>query len=189
METFLDRLKTVIGGMSQKEFARKVGVNVSTVATWNNTLPSGNTLTKIASEFEGVDLNWLITGVGTPYVDTSDRISRTADKEVPWGRTEQTEVGGKPFTVTTYGGDQDRKEPTPPAPVLGQAVEMLATVLSSGDQVFVQALMSNLIAFSSAVRESKRQAARIAALEERLAVLENKLKDKPEEQCTRSAAM
>lgn len=56
---------------------------------------------------------------------------------------------------------------------------MLATVLGSGNQVFIQGLMSSLIAFNEAVNVAKQQNQRIASLEserdnfrKRLATLE-----------------
>jgi FtsZ-binding cell division protein ZapB len=60
---------------------------------------------------------------------------------------------------------------------LGQAVDMLATVLGSGDRVFVQALMSNLIAFSEAVNTRKNQDQRIENLEGECQNLRNENKD------------
>jgi len=99
-----------------------------------------------------------------------------------WGRTRHHDVDGERFAVTAYGPENSRNDEKPQPVGLGQAVDLLNTVLSSGNEVFIQALMSNLIAFSNAVQRDKEQSARIAkleneceALKSRLAAVEEKL--------------
>lgn len=72
----------------------------------------------------------------------------------------------------------------PPAEnsLLGRAVTLLANIIGSGNEIFTQALMSNLVAFSAAVNKEKEQNHRINNLEKecdelrkRVALLEDKL--------------
>lgn len=57
------RIKEIMGSMSQQEFADSVGVTVQAVNQWlmGRTEPAQKTLKKISSKY-GVDINWLMTG-------------------------------------------------------------------------------------------------------------------------------
>lgn len=171
--TLGDRLKKIRGDIPRSIFARRLGIHISSIRRYEseNQIPKGDILEKIQEEF-GVNTAWLLSGQGEPYIKDR-RNGDLADKNGLWGKTERTEVDGREFTVTTFAP----KGETTAAPVLGQAVDMLATVLGSGDQVFIQALMSNLLAFSAAVNEKKHQAARISALESECEDLQKRLID------------
>jgi hypothetical protein len=58
---------------------------------------------------------------------------------------------------------------------LGPAVDLLANILNSGDQVIIQALMSNLHAYSRAIEKDKQQLGRIQELEEKCKALEKRM--------------
>lgn len=185
--TLAKRIKRIRGKLSQGEFASRLGTAQRAVSSWETeqAAPGSKFLEAMNREF-GVNLNWLLTEEGEPYIKDREQEHRTADPDGLWGKTAREEVEGAAFDVTTFGPRAAAAQPQ--ASALAQAVDMLATVLTSGDQVFIQALMSNLIAFSTAVKESKRQSARIAELERRLAAIEAKMCP-DNEGCKESAAM
>ncbi|MCD4717932.1 MAG: hypothetical protein K8R45_14480, partial [Desulfobacterales bacterium] len=63
------------------------------------------------------------------------------------------------------------------SPGLGQAVELLANILSSGDQIIITAIMHNLHAFSNAVDYRDRAEERILKLEEECGEFEKRVAD------------
>lgn len=60
------RIAEVRGGLSQAEFAGRLGVDRKSVNRWEagERLPDGQSLLKLLTEF-GVDLNYILTGQGT----------------------------------------------------------------------------------------------------------------------------
>jgi transcriptional regulator with XRE-family HTH domain len=131
--TFAERLKQVRGKLEREEFAAKIGKTARTVQRWEleNGYPNGKELLKIAEEFN-VDMNWLLTGQGEPYIQPMEGIKQ-----------------GPPGDIS--GG-------------LGRSVDMLANVLNSGNQLYIQMVLSVLSAFDSAVTHTKNQAEEIARL-------------------------
>jgi len=67
--TLGERIRWVRGDLKQKEFAAKIGVTQSTVGYWErqNNIPKERDRLKISEVF-GVNLLWLLTGEGEPYV-------------------------------------------------------------------------------------------------------------------------
>lgn len=178
--TLSGRIKTVRGSLSQEAFAEKISASQSAVTAWERgegQFPKGDMLHKIREVF-GVNINWLLTGEGAPYDKKETPKGEIRETKELWAKTEHREIAGEPRTFQVYG----EGSPDQPTAGLGQAVDMLATVLQSGDQVYIHALMSNLLAFSRAVEESKRHSDRITQLEKRLLLLEEKLKQ-PRSQC------
>ena len=105
-----------------------------------------------------------------------------------FGQTQQLNVEGKRFAVTTH-------EPDPDNPFL-QPMAMLTEILASGDPVLVPAIQANLRAFQTAIRKERQlteQSQKIKELQEdcegfkqknnnlehRLAALERKLNEAP----------
>lgn len=66
-ETVGDRIKTVRGGVSQVDFAKKYGLNRNTLARYENGTndPSASFLKALIEDFE-LDANWLLLGEGEP---------------------------------------------------------------------------------------------------------------------------
>lgn len=65
---FKDRIKSVRGDLAQKTFAARIGVHPTTVQNYESgDIPKGDVLLRIHQEF-GVDLTWLLTGQGDPYI-------------------------------------------------------------------------------------------------------------------------
>jgi len=110
-----ERIKFIRGKLTQKKFGNLIGADQSTVQVWEirNSLPKGDFLQRIHEQF-GVNINWLLTGMGEPYVkEGPDNTSRIEDREGLWGRTKVMDVNGESFAVTTYEpkvqGEQKQK--------------------------------------------------------------------------------
>ena len=147
--TIGERIKHLKGNLSQKDFAEKIGAGSSAICAWENneSLPGSKYLEAIHRVF-GVDINWLLTGEGEPYINKDIDVA-----------------GGHQFAehAARYAAAGDPGS----APALGKAVDMLAMVLNSGQQVFIQALVSNLVAFSEAITNHRNQDQRIKLLEDK----------------------
>ena len=64
-----ERIKTVRGSLSQKDFAKKIGVHLTTVQLYESgNIPKGDVLQRIKEKF-GVSIDWLLTGEGEPFID------------------------------------------------------------------------------------------------------------------------
>lgn len=70
MKTICDRIKSIRGELTQKEFAKKLGVSLGAVQYWeaNEQIPKGDILLKFRNHFN-IDLNWLLTGQGEPFAE------------------------------------------------------------------------------------------------------------------------
>ncbi len=157
---FSDRLKDVLKGLTVDDFAKRIGVAKSTAQRYlAGHLPKGDNLERIAIEFD-VSVDWLLTGEGDSLRRKNERIrymrssaaSHVSDEAGLFGRTEYKELEGKRVAVTMFEPDDRDAGPVG----LGQAVEMLASILGSGDPIFTQAILSNLRAFYQAVDDRKR---------------------------------
>ena len=62
-----ERLVALRGGLSQGEFAKKLGISRNTLGRYENGLraPDADFLLLLVEEF-GIDANWLLLGVGEP---------------------------------------------------------------------------------------------------------------------------
>jgi transcriptional regulator with XRE-family HTH domain len=67
-----DRIRFVRGNQSQEEFGVLFHVHRNTVRAWENneSMPQGETITQFY-DLLNVNLNWLFTGNGEPYIDES----------------------------------------------------------------------------------------------------------------------
>ena len=72
--TIGDRIRYIRGSLTQPEFGRKLGVGRNNVYTWesNQNMPQAETLLRIYKEY-GVNINWLLSGEGEPYIEKSKR--------------------------------------------------------------------------------------------------------------------
>lgn len=77
-----DRIKQVMGSMTQGEFAEKIGVTTQAVNQWlsGTTKPGKKSLETIASKFS-VDLNWLMAGDGLIFLH--DEQNKPSDDAQP----------------------------------------------------------------------------------------------------------
>lgn len=147
--TFPERLKLIIGTLKREEFAAKIGKSARTVQRWEleNVFPKVEELIKIAEEFN-IDLHWLITGEGGPYIHTQNMGLNLAAIS-----KEQAEaIRAKQGTTAALSGQ------------LGRSVDMLSNVLNSGNQLYIQMVLSVLSSFDSAVRRTKHQDEEITQL-------------------------
>jgi len=82
---FIERIESIIKPLSKAEFARKIGIHVSTIALWDDEhLPKGDILQRIHKEFN-IDLNWLLTGEGEPYIQPAEGIKQGAPVDISRG--------------------------------------------------------------------------------------------------------
>lgn len=152
-----------------RQFSDRTGIAVSTINSWNDeNIPSGRHLDAIRRAF-GVNLHWLVAGVGYPYIDDAAGAGAAGDKNGIYGITRQEIAGGTLHTTTEYA------TPSEPAQAISRAVQMLSSIFVAGDEVLTRAIMANLIAFSRAARRDKAQADQIRNLEAECADLKGRL--------------
>ena len=72
--TIGDRIRYIRGSLTQPEFGEKLGVGRNNVYLWetNQNMPQAETLLRIYKEY-GVNINWLLSGEGEPYIKKSKR--------------------------------------------------------------------------------------------------------------------
>ena len=182
-----NRLKRLreIKKLSQAEVAPLIGVGYSSVQGHEGGRAFSKTTLEKYARFYGCDDIWLLTGRGHPYsgqepyvtddkpaperpykvedappsyIDGAPRAAR--DKEGLWGDTKHIERGGARFSVTTH-------EPKKPGYEMGNgpAIDSLLYILQSDNHSIVRAILSNLEAFSGAIRDQNQAKARIERLE------------------------
>ncbi len=73
--SFGDRIRFVRGNLSQDEFANMLGSSRNVVSRWEceNILPKGSIILRIFEVFN-VNINWLLSDKGDPYIDDLDRL-------------------------------------------------------------------------------------------------------------------
>jgi len=152
------RIKAIRGSLSQKDFAIKIGAGQKSIHSWEvgHAAPGARSLEAIHRVF-GVDIHWLLTGEGETYINKDREENNIPQVREP---VEEYRIG---------------------APRLGQAVDMLATILESGNDAFIQSLISHLIASKESINQMRRQNQQLSALQselddlrKRLAALEEK---------------
>ena len=163
--TIGDRIKIIRGSLSQKEFTQKIDPKKKASSEWESgkAMPGAKSLEAIHRVF-GVDINWLLTGEGEPYIN-KDRnvvgVHQVAEHAADY-------AGG-------HGSDP-----------FADAVSGLKEIFDSRDPILIPALEANIRAFRISARREKQlnnQAAEIKALhsecddlKKRLATLEEKYK-------------
>jgi len=196
MEKLGDRLRIARekSDLTQSQVAALLNIAKRTVQ--NHELgehhPPDKTIKAYARAY-GCSYTWLMTGQGEaikPFGEILDELedTPTAHRDVLirmrsksadlvreqaglYGKTKRLNVEGVGHTLTLFEppGNQSSSRP------IGQAVEMLDNVLTSGDQVLIQSLMANLFALSRAVDREKQDRGRINELEEKSESLEKKV--------------
>lgn len=180
--TLKERIKMIINDRcdrSNKRFAEQIGISPSTILIWDDEhLPKGDILSRIRKEFN-VDINWLLTGQGEPYI--KDRkpepvgLHTVVDRDGLWGETRRHKKEGVDLSVTEFGPTEsiERMVRSPEveynASTFGQAVAALRNIFDSEDPAVKAAIIANLAAFESSTQilnELSKIRARIDTIEE-----------------------
>jgi transcriptional regulator with XRE-family HTH domain len=161
-----DHIKLIRGTLTKKDFALKIGASDTNVLAWEKgeALPGSKYLKEIHRVF-GVDVNWLLTGEGKPYM----------------GRDDEDMIPS--FSIQEEGAEYNRGNYADP---FAEAVSGLKEIYDSRDPILIPAIDANIRAFRIAARREKQiydQTAEIKALrseceelKKRLATLEDKYK-------------
>jgi transcriptional regulator with XRE-family HTH domain len=77
LDTFEARVKRLRGNLTQDQFAKSVGIKQTLISDYETgrTKPTTEILEKISRK-ANVNLNWLITGEGDPYIETKEIVVR-----------------------------------------------------------------------------------------------------------------
>lgn len=161
--TFAERIKFIKGRLSQKAFGQKIGVSQSAVQLYEKgNIPKGDILARIHQEFQ-VDLHWLLTGRGAPYVTTHfEPSAKAASHETP--KNTSSPLAPSP--------------PTPEPPVhapaevnssFANSVTQLLELYNTGDPALLATIEANLNAFQACANQNeeiKRQHQLISELKQ-----------------------
>ncbi|MDY6851754.1 MAG: helix-turn-helix transcriptional regulator [Thermodesulfobacteriota bacterium] len=167
-----------------KTVADESGVNIGGLSKAENGIVPGEKILNRLAKYYGVSIDYLLTG--------KTDASTNEPPPKPHGVAHFYGVAKAPAAQTQ---SQPTPKPDQESPFL-QPMSMLSEILASGDPILVPAIQANLRAFQSAVRDKQRlsiQSAEIkelrdkcdefekknANLEDRLAALEQKLKEPP----------
>jgi len=160
-----NRIKIVRGDLTQKEFAKKIGVHTHTAQLYEQgNIPKGDVLQRICEKFR-ININWLLTGEGEPYIKKGNFSIK--EPRAPYGTQEEYEGEKSDEIIGKY-------QSIPPGPdeqfKLSDALTMAAYVLESKTS-YSAALYINIQHFYRAIKSEMR----IAQLEKRMFNLEKKL--------------
>jgi len=175
-----DRIKSVAGDINLSDFADRIGVHVTAISKWDDKRwPSGRILKKIKEEF-GVNIDWLLTGRGAPYINkvsgVPGTVSSLRDGNGLYGRTRRHDLPDGDLDVTLFEPEEGDDE----ADSFARAVGGLREIYDSKDPIIVPALHANIRAFRLAVhreRQIHEQSLRIKALEDECDVLKDRLEN------------
>lgn len=149
-------------GGSNQEFAKHLGINVSTIQKWKgDKAPGGKVLSKIRKIF-GVSIDWLLTGEGKPFIKSNPFLPSITKPEDPHNHRSST-------TDELYVDD------------FVTAVTVLQQIWEHGDNGIIEAFKANLQTLARTVRKERqlnRQTEKTKQLEERISNLEKKLETK-----------
>ena len=176
-EEIIGRLKEVLNVKSDGQLAKYLGITRQNIgaARKRDDVPPG-WIYKVA-ELSGCSMDWLRFGHG------------------PKGRAEYTSAGSKPkgelssqaspykLQVSWQPRPADELQSDEDIPGFGAAVEMLARIYSSEDQLMISTINANIRAFCEAIdrkQHDQSSTRELMNLKKRLATIENQLKrDKP----------
>ncbi len=176
-EEIIGRLKEVLDVKSDGQLAKYLGITRQNIgaARKRDDVPPG-WIYKVA-ELSGCSMDWLRFGHG------------------PKVRAEYTQAGSKPkgelfsqaspykLQVSWQPRSADELQSNEEIPGFGAAVEMLARIYSSEDQLMINTINANIRAFCEAIERKQHDQSttkELVNLKKRLAAIENQLKpDKP----------
>ena len=173
VEEIISRLKAALKVKSDGQLATHLGISRQNIgaARKRDDVPPG-WIYKVA-EISGYSMDWLRFGQG-PKVraeyakDGSKSKGEIASQVSPY----KLQVSWKPRSTEDLPVDED-------IPGFGAAVEMLAKIYSSEDQLMISTINANIRAFCEAIDRKlrdQRSSAELADLRHRLATIENQLK-------------
>jgi hypothetical protein len=177
-EEIIRRLKAALNVNSDGQLAKKIGISRQNIgaARKRDDVPPG-WIYKVA-EFSGCSMDWLRFGHGprvrAEYAPGGSKPNgELASLTSPY----KLQVSWKPRSAEEMQIDED-------IPGFGAAVEMLARIYSSEDQLMISTINANIRAFCEAIdrkQRDQRSSEELANLKSRLAVIEKQLKrEKPD---------
>ena len=172
-EEIIRRLKAALNVKSDGQLAKNLGISRQNIgaARKRDDVPPG-WIYKVA-EVSGCSMDWLRFGHG-PKV----RAEYAAGRSKPRGELAslaspyKLQVSWKPRSAEEMQIDED-------IPGFGAAVEMLARIYSSEDQLMISTINANIRAFCEAIdrkQRDQRSSEELANLKSRLALIEKQLK-------------
>ncbi|MDH3837774.1 MAG: helix-turn-helix domain containing protein [Desulfobacteraceae bacterium] len=176
-EEIIGRLKEVLNVKSDGQLAKYLGITRQNIgaARKRDDVPPG-WIYKVA-ELSGCSMDWLRFGHG-PKV----RVEYTSAGSKPMGELSsqaspyKLQVSWQPRLADELQSDED-------IPGFGAAVEMLAKIYSSEDQLMISTINANIRAFCEAIdrkQHDQSSTKELINLKKRLATIEDQLKrDKP----------
>jgi len=160
-----DRINELRGNETQGSFCERFGISKSSIARYENgtNQPDAKFLVALCDAYN-VHANWLLTGEGPKYRDTSSPVATNT-------------------TIAHMPSDNLG---------LGESVELLAKIYNSGNTVLIRAIAANLNAFSEAIdnKDIAQKAInmmdemnkRMLAMESSIATLQNENKELKKDQ-------
>ena len=176
-EEIIGRLKEALNVKSDGQLANNLGISRQNIgaARKRDDVPPG-WVYKVA-ELSGCSMDWLRFGHG-PKV----RVEYATEGSQPKGELSSQEAPYK-LQVSWKPGSADELQSDEDIPSFGAAVEMLARIYSSEDQLMISTINANIRAFCEAIdrkQRDQRSTKELADLKNRLTTIEKQLKrDKP----------
>jgi hypothetical protein len=172
-EEIIGRLKEVLDVKSDGQLAKYLGITRQNIgaARKRDDVPPG-WVYKVA-ELSGCSMDWLRFGQG-PKV----RVEYTSAGSKPKGELSSQETPYK-LQVSWQPGPADESQSDEDIPGFGAAVEMLARIYSSEDQLMISTINANIRAFCEAIdrkQRDQRSTKELADLKIRLTTIEKQLK-------------
>jgi hypothetical protein len=176
-EEIIERLKEILGVKSDGQLAKYLGITRQNIgaARKRDDVPPG-WIYKVA-ELSGCSMDWLRFGHG-PKI----RMEYSAEGSKPKGEL-SSQASPYKLQVSWQPRPADELESDEDIPGFGAAVEMLARIYSSEDQLMISTINANIRAFCEAIDRKQRDqhsTKELINLKKRLATIEKQLKgDKP----------
>ena len=172
-EEIIGRLKEVLDVKSDGQLAKYLGITRQNIgaARKRDDVPPG-WIYKVA-ELTGCSMDWLRFGHG-PKVRAEYTAKQSKPKEELSSRASpyKLQVSWQPRSADELQGNKD-------IPGFGTAVEMLARIYSSEDQLMISTVNANIRAFCEAIDRKQRDQSstqELKDLKKRLATIEKQLK-------------
>jgi hypothetical protein len=172
-EEIIGRLKEVLNVKSDGQLAKYLGITRQNIgaARKRDDVPPG-WIYKVA-ELSGCSMDWLRFGEG-PKV----RVEYTSAGPSPQGEL-SSQASPYKLQVSWQPGSADELQSDEDIPGFGAAVEMLARIYSSEDQLMISTINANIRAFCEAIDRKQRDQSstrELINLKKRLATIEGQLK-------------
>jgi len=172
-EEIIGRLKEVLNVKSDGQLAKYLGITRQNIgaARKRDDVPPG-WIYKVA-EVSGCSMDWLRFGRGPKVrVEYTSAGSKPKDELSSQASPYKLQVSWQPRPADELQGDED-------IPGFGAAVEMLARIYSSEDQLMISTINANIRAFCEAIdrkQHDQSSTEELINLKKRLATIEDQLK-------------